>query len=54
MACISNFKLRIIKFDKIVSSKDRVQDANNSQLKFKVNKAYKKDDKITTTFEASN
>ena len=53
MACISDSKLWKIEFDKIVSSEDRVQEANNSQLKFKVNKAYRKDDKITTTFEAS-
>ena len=53
MACISDNKLWKIEFDKIVSSEDRVQEANNSQLKFKVNKAYRKDDKITTTIEAS-
>ena len=37
-----------------VSEKDRVQDINLNQLKLKVNDTYKKDEKITTNFEATN
>ena len=38
----------------IVSAKDRVQNKIVTPLKFKVNKTYKKDEKITTNFEPSS
>ena len=37
-----------------VSAKERVQDKNLYRLKLKVNDTYKKDEKITTSVEASN
>ena len=53
MAYISYIKLWESEFDKIVSSKDRIQDVNIYQLKLKVNDAYIKDEKITANFEPS-
>ena len=54
MACISYNKLWESEFDGIVSKRDKLQDAKNSQIKLKVNEAYIKDEKITTNFEAVN
>ena len=54
MAYISYNKLWESEFDGIVSRKDKVQDANISQLKLEVHDTYKKDEKITTNFEPVN
>ena len=51
MAYISYNKLWESEFDGIVSKRDRIQDANISQLKFELHDTYKKDEKITTNFE---
>ena len=52
MAYISYNKLWESEFDGIVSKRDKLQDANISQLKPEVHDTYKKDEKITTNFEA--
>ena len=52
MAYISYNKLWESEFDGIVSKRDRLQDSNISQLKLEVHDTYKKDEKITTNFEA--
>ena len=52
MAYISYNKLWESEFDGIVSRRDKLQDSNISQLKLEVNDTYKKDEKITTSFEA--
>ena len=52
MAYISYNKLWESEFDGIVSKRDKLQDANISQLKLEVHDTYKKDEKITTNFEA--
>ena len=39
-------------FDGIVSQRDKLRDLNNNQLKLEVHDTYKKDEKITTNFEA--
>ena len=52
MAYISHNNLWESDFHNIVSKKDQVQDLNINQLKLKVPNAYKKDEKITTNFEA--
>ena len=54
MAYISYNKLWESEFDGIVSKRDKLQDANISQLKLEVYDTYKKDEKITTTFKAVN
>ena len=51
MAYISYNKLWESEFDGIVSKRDKLQDANISQLKLEVYDTYKKDEKITTNFE---
>ena len=51
MAHVSYNKLWESEFDGIVSKRDKLQDANISQLKLEVNDTYKKDQKITTKFE---
>ena len=51
MAYISYNRLWESEFDGIVSKRDELQDANNSQLKLEVYDTYKKDEKITTNFE---
>ena len=51
MAYISYNKLWESEFDGIVSKRDKLQDANISQLKLEVHDTYKKDEKLTTTFE---
>ena len=50
MAYIFYIRLWESEIDGIVSESDKLQDANRSQLKLKVNRAYKKDEKITTNF----
>ena len=52
MAYISYNKLWESEFDGIFSKRDKLQDANISQLKLEVHDTYKKDEKITTNFEA--
>ena len=52
MACISYNKLWVSEFDGIVSKRDKLQDLNINQLKLEVHDTYKKDEKITTDFEA--
>ena len=54
MAYISYNKLWESEFDGIVSKRDKLQDLNINQLKFEVHDTYKKDEKITTNFEAVN
>ena len=54
MAYISYNKLWESEFDGIVSKRDKLQDSNISQLKLEVHDTYKKDEKITTNFEAVN
>ena len=54
MAYISYNKLWESEFDGIVSKRDKLQDSNISQLKLEINDSYKKDEKITTNFEAIN
>ena len=52
MAYISYNKLWESEFDGIVSKRDKLQDSNISQLKLEIHDTYKKDEKITTNFEA--
>ena len=52
MAYISYNKLWESEFDNIVSKRDKLQDSNINQLKLEVHDTYKKDEKITTNFEA--
>ena len=52
MAYISYNKLWESEFDGIVSKRDKLQDSNINQLKLEVHDSYKKDEKITTNFEA--
>ena len=52
MAYISYNKLWESEFDNIVSKRDKLQDLNINQLKLEVHDTYKKDEKITTNFEA--
>ena len=54
MAYISYIKLWESEFDGIVSKRDKLQDANISQLKLEVHDTYKKDEKISTNFEPIN
>ena len=54
MAYISHDKLWRSENYNTVSATDRVQDINLNQLKLKKNDTYKKDEKITKTFEAVN
>ena len=51
MAYISYNKLWESEFDGIVSRRDKLQEANISQLKLEVHDTYKKDEKIKTNFE---
>ena len=39
-------------FDGIVSKRDKIQDSNINELKLEVHDTYKKDEKLTTNFEA--
>ena len=52
MVYISYNKLWESEFDNIVSKRDKLQDSNINQLKLEVFDTYKKDEKITTNFEA--
>ena len=52
MAYISYNKLWESEFDGIVSKRDKLQDLKINQLKLEVHDSYKKDEKITTDFEA--
>ena len=52
MAYISYNKLWESEFDGIVSKRDKLQDLNINQLKLEVHNTYKKDEKITTNFQA--
>ena len=52
MVYISYNKLWESEFDGIVSKRDKLQDLNTNQLKLEVHDTYKKDEKITTNFEA--
>ena len=52
MAYISNNKLWESEFDGIVSERDKLQDLNINQLKLEVHDIYRKDEKLTTNFEA--
>ena len=54
MAYISDNKLWESKFDGIVSKRDKLQDININQLKLEVHDTYKKDEKITTSFEPTD
>ena len=51
MAYISYNKLWESEFDGIVSKRDKLQDANFSQLKLEVHDTFKKDERVTTNFE---
>ena len=51
MAYISYNKLWESEFDGIVSKRDKLQDANISNIKLEVHDSYKKDEKIATNFE---
>ena len=52
MAYISYKKFWESGFDGIVSKRDKLQDLNINQLKLEVHDTYKKDEKVTTNFEA--
>ena len=54
MAYIRYNKLWESAFDGIVSKRDKLQDSNISQLKLEIDDTYKKDEKITTKFEATD
>ena len=54
MAFLSYDKLRENELDNIVSTRDKQQDMHINQLKLKLNETYKKDEKISTNFEAVN
>ena len=51
MAYISYNKFWESEFDGIVSERDKLQDANISQLKLEVHDTSRKDEKVTTNFE---
>ena len=52
MAYISYNKLWESEFDNIVSKRDKLQDLNINNLKLEVHDTYKKDEKLSTNFEA--
>ena len=54
MAYISYNNFWESEFDGIVSKRDKLQDANISQLKLEVHDTYKKDEKLTTNFEPTD
>ena len=54
MAYISYNKLWESEFDGIVSKRDKLQDANINQSKLEVYDGYKKDEKLTTSFEPND
>ena len=51
MAYISYNKIWESEFHGIVSKRDKLQDANNNQLKLEVHDVYNKDEKLTTNFD---
>ena len=51
MAHLTYNKLWESEFDGIVSKRDKLQDLNINQLKLEVLDTYKKDEKLTTSFE---
>ena len=53
MAYISYNNLWESEFDGIVSKRDKLQDLNINQLKLEIHDSYKKDEKKTTIFEAT-
>ena len=54
MAYIRYYKIWRSEFNNNVPAKGRVQDIILNPLKLKVNDTYKKDEKLTTSFEPSN
>ena len=54
MAYISYNRLWESEFDGIVSKRDKLQDLNINELKLEVHDTYKKDEKISTNFDAVN
>ena len=54
MAYISYNRLWESEFDGIVSKRDKLQDSNINNLKLEVHDTYKKDERITTNFDAVN
>ena len=52
MAYISYNRLWESEFDGIVSKRDKLQDSNINQLKLEVHDTYRKDEKLTTNFDA--
>ena len=54
MAYISYNRLWESEFDGIVSKRDKLQDSNINELKLEVHDTYKKDERITTNFDAVN
>ena len=52
MAYISYNRLWESEFEAIFSKRDKLQDLNINHLKLEVNDTYKKDEKVTTNFEA--
>ena len=54
MAYISHNKLWESDFDGIVSKRDKLQDSNINQLKIEIHYTYKKDEKITTSFDPTD
>ena len=52
MAYISYNRLWESEFDGIVSKRDKLHDSNINQLKLEVHDTYKKDEKLTTNFDA--
>ena len=52
MAYISYNKIWESELDGIVSKRDKLQHLNINQLKLEVHDTYKRDEKITTNFEA--
>ena len=47
-------KLWESEFDNIVSKRNKLQDLKFNKLKFEVHDTYRKDEKLTTNFEAFN
>ena len=54
MAYVAYKKLWESEFDGIVSTRDKLQDLKFNQLKLEIHDTYKKDEKLTTNFEAVN
>ena len=54
MAYISYTKLSESEFHHNVPARDKLQDINLNQFELKVNDSFKRDEKITTSFQKSN